>query len=96
MPKDRGAEQGDVDGPLGCSLALGMVAAEARLSMTEQQFRDASRRRERAPPNTSSSLAEIFSPRLRTLTSWSPEDHAGAGDPCDPGVRRSRRFLVPG
>ena len=31
MPKDRGAEQGDVDGPLECSLALGMVAAEARL-----------------------------------------------------------------
>ena len=30
MPKDRGAEQGDVDGPLKCSLALGMVAAETR------------------------------------------------------------------
>ena len=30
MPKDRGAEQGDVDGPLECSLALGMVAAETR------------------------------------------------------------------
>ena len=28
MPKDRGAEQGDADGPLECSLALGMVAAE--------------------------------------------------------------------
>ena len=30
MPKDRGAEQGDVDGPQECSLALGMVAAETR------------------------------------------------------------------
>ena len=30
MPKDRGAEHGDVDGPLECSLALGIVAAEAR------------------------------------------------------------------
>ena len=30
MPKYRGAEEGDVDGPLGCSLALGMVAAETR------------------------------------------------------------------
>ena len=30
MPKDRGAEQGDVFGPLECSLALGMVAAETR------------------------------------------------------------------
>ena len=28
LPKDRGAEQGDVDGSLECSLALGMVAAE--------------------------------------------------------------------
>ena len=27
MPKDRGAEQGDVDGPLECSLGSGMVAA---------------------------------------------------------------------
>ena len=31
MPKDRGAEQGDVDGPLDCSLTLGMVAAETRM-----------------------------------------------------------------
>ena len=37
MPKDRGAEQGDVDGPLECSLALGMVAAEARLHVAVQQ-----------------------------------------------------------
>ena len=32
MPKDRGAEQGDVDGPLECSLALGMVAARGRIA----------------------------------------------------------------
>ena len=37
MPKDRGAEQGDVDGALECSLALGMVAAVARLRVPEQQ-----------------------------------------------------------
>ena len=30
MPTDRGAEQGDVDGPLERSLALGMVATETR------------------------------------------------------------------
>ena len=30
MPKDRGAEQGDVDGPFECSSALGLVAAETR------------------------------------------------------------------
>ena len=37
MPKDRGAEQGDVDGPLECSLPLGMVVAEARLHVAVQQ-----------------------------------------------------------
>ena len=37
MPKDRGAEQGDEDGPLECSLALGMVAAETRGRVAAQQ-----------------------------------------------------------
>ena len=37
MSKDRGAEQGDVDGPLECSLALGMVAAETRGRVLAQQ-----------------------------------------------------------
>ena len=37
MPKDRGAEQGDVDGPLECSLALGPVAAETRGSIAARQ-----------------------------------------------------------
>ena len=37
MPKDRGAEQGDVDGPLECSLALGMEAAQARGSIAARQ-----------------------------------------------------------
>ena len=37
MPKDRGAEQGDVDGLLECSLALGMVAAETRGSIAARQ-----------------------------------------------------------
>ena len=36
-PTDRGAEQGDVDGPLECSLALGMVAAEIRMHVAPQQ-----------------------------------------------------------
>ena len=35
MPKDRGAEQGVVDGPLEFILALGMVAAEARRSTSQ-------------------------------------------------------------
>ena len=37
VPKDRGAEQGDVDGPLECSLALGSVAAETRGRVSAQQ-----------------------------------------------------------
>ena len=37
MHKDCGAEQGDVDRPVECSLALEMVAAEARLRVFEQQ-----------------------------------------------------------
>jgi hypothetical protein len=36
-PKDRGAEQGDVDGPLECSLALARVAADTRTSIAKQQ-----------------------------------------------------------
>ena len=35
-PKDRGAEQGDVDGPLECSLTLGPVAASARIDVHHQ------------------------------------------------------------
>ena len=37
MPKDRAAEQGDVDGPLESSLTLGMVAAETRMRVAAQQ-----------------------------------------------------------
>ena len=36
MPKDLGAEQGDVDGPLQCSLAFGM-AAETRMCIAAVQ-----------------------------------------------------------
>ena len=37
MLKDRGAEQGDVDGSLGCSLDSGLVAAETRGSSVARQ-----------------------------------------------------------
>eukprot|EP00973_Karenia_brevis_P018306 2512919-Karenia_brevis.AAC.1 len=37
MPKDRGAEQGDVDGPAECALTLGIVARDARASVHDQQ-----------------------------------------------------------
>ena len=35
--KDRGAEQGDVDGPLECSLTLGQVASAARMPIHNRQ-----------------------------------------------------------
>ena len=37
LPKDRGAEQGDVGGPLECSLALGIVGSEARSTLHRSQ-----------------------------------------------------------
>ena len=37
MPKDHGVEQGDVNGPLECSLAPGMVVAEVRLCFAAKQ-----------------------------------------------------------
>ena len=36
LPEDRGAEQRGVDGPLECTLALGVVASEARLHVAGQ------------------------------------------------------------
>jgi hypothetical protein len=37
QPKDRGAEQGDVDGPMECSLTLGAVARDTRSAIHRQQ-----------------------------------------------------------
>ena len=37
MVKDRGAEQGDVDGPLECALTLGLVIRDARSDIHQQQ-----------------------------------------------------------
>ena len=37
MPKDSGAEQGDVDGFMECSWELETVAAETRMRIAEQQ-----------------------------------------------------------
>jgi hypothetical protein len=38
--KDRGAEQGDVDGPLECAITLGSVAAETRFAVHAEQRLD--------------------------------------------------------
>ena len=37
LPKDRGAEQGDVDGPSECALTLALVANDARSQVHQQQ-----------------------------------------------------------
>ena len=37
LPKDRGAEQGDVDGPLECALTLGQVAKETATAVHQLQ-----------------------------------------------------------
>ena len=37
LPKGRGAEQGDVDGPSECSLTLGIVGSEARSTLHRSQ-----------------------------------------------------------
>ena len=37
IPKDRGAEQGDVDGPVECALTRGLVACETRSKVHYQQ-----------------------------------------------------------
>ena len=39
-PKNRGAEQGDVDGPLECSIALAQVARQTRINVASLQRRD--------------------------------------------------------
>ena len=37
LPKDRGAEQGDVDGPLECALTLGQVAKQTSKAVHQEQ-----------------------------------------------------------
>ena len=37
VEKDRGAEQGDVDGPLECSMVVAQVARETRMSIADSQ-----------------------------------------------------------
>ena len=82
MPRDRGAEQGDAAGPqTECSLASGMVAAEARVCVAMQQAArtltgigagDSLCRMNNAiegsGSETSSSAAQKNSPRRRSAT----------------------------
>ena len=74
MPKDRGAEQGDADGPLECSLALGMMVTAARTrpwigagdSLHERRLQDEQRDRVQ---------------RIENFQLGGPEKLIGADDP---------------
>ena len=66
-PKDRGAEQGDVDGSMECSVTLGGVAAAARCSVHAMQ------RRGELPwarPGSSGEAAAECDRRQERITAW--------------------------
>ena len=79
-PKDRGAEQGDVDGPLECSLVLGTVSCEARAAIHGQQ------RRGELPwassePDAAREAEQAFDERLARHMTWvamAPADRRAA------------------
>ena len=77
--KDRGAEQGDVDGPLECSVTLGVVAARARATVHGAQRRGdlpwttgvlASAPITAAEAAMTTAAAEEFDQRLARTAAW--------------------------
>ena len=95
MPKDRGAEQGDVDGPLEGSFALGMVAVEARLCVSEQQAARTTRPTRRRKTSRRTAQQDATYPKLsagmRGKAHWS-----GRSATCSTRKRRSGRPVVSG
>ena len=100
MPKDRGAEQGDVDGPLERSLALGMMAAETRWRIAAQQAAGSLRGLAWTIHQNYSDSKQTTQPECRsqptsTLTAWKslrcPRPAA-----CVAEKRRLGRPVVPG
>ena len=84
MPKDRGAEQGDLDGPLECSLTLGMVAAEARLYVAVQQAARTLLWVGTHDPLDEERLQYEQHSRMQRVQNFQlggPEQHIGADDP---------------
>ncbi len=65
MPKDQGAEQGDVDGPLECSLTLGEVSSSARAEVHGQQRRGELPWSSSAPEATSAAEREFDARAVR-------------------------------
>ena len=99
MPKHRGAEQGDVDGPLECSLALGMVAAETRGRVAAQQASG------NLPWVGVITPSEIHRLQAEHATKWQrvpnfeldgPVKLTGADDPRSARERRLGGPMVPG
>ena len=81
MQRDRGAEQGKVDGPSECSLALGTVAAEARLRVAEQQAARTLRARDPADAERLQHEQQSRMHRIHSFHLGVPEKLIGADDP---------------
>ena len=81
MPKDRGAEQGDVDGPLQCSLALGTVAAETRGRVAAQQASGSLPWIGVEDPSEARRLQANHAVRFANFQFGGPEKFTGAEDP---------------
>ena len=79
-PKDRGAEQGDVDGPLECSLTLGDVARQARDAIHARQ-----RSQELPWTGPSSAAVDEYDARVSRAVAWealAPEERR-----CESGAK---------
>ena len=86
MPQDRGAEQGDVDEQLKCSLAFGMVAAETRGSIAARQAAGTLPCIGVNDPSEEQRLQADHAARLQESGNFqlgSPEKLTGAHDPRD-------------
>jgi hypothetical protein len=68
-PKDRGAEQGDVDGPLECGVTIAGVAASARESVHRDQCQDRIPWAVRTPADVTQAKA-AHAERDRRATAW--------------------------
>ena len=83
MPKDRGAEQGDVDGPLECSLVLAQVAGAARLDLAAKQ-RSGSLPWFSTEDNTNEAAIQDFDHRSVRARSFEEEAHENTEVRLDP------------
>ena len=84
MPQDHGAEQGDVDGHLECSLALVMVAAETRSRVAAHHAAGTLRWFGVDDPSEMQRLQTDHAERMQEISNFQlggPEKLTGAEDP---------------